>query len=118
MSQEWRFLSMTRVCHDNLADMKPGQIESLRRCSPIHVQPQSHDSYGRMLTRSSGISGKHEDVFLVYCTHQDGGDDVSSVLQAVRLVAASHEAGSGHILLIFVPVANLRRGECNRVKYA
>lgn len=44
-------------------------------------------------------------------THQDSGDDVSSVLQAVRLVAASHEAGGGHVLLVFIPVANLRRGE-------
>lgn len=41
-------------------------------------------------------------------THQDGSDDVSSVLQAVGVVAASHEAGGVHILLLFVPVANLR----------
>lgn len=44
-------------------------------------------------------------------THQDSGDYVGSVLQAVSLIAASHEAGSGHILLIFVPVANLRKEE-------
>lgn len=45
-------------------------------------------------------------------THQDSGDYVSSILQAVRLIAASHEAGGCHVLLIFVPVANLRQGEC------
>lgn len=46
----------------------------------------------------------------VTLTYQDSGDDVSSVLQAVRLVAASHEAGGSHILFIFIPVANLRQG--------
>lgn len=45
---------------------------------------------------------------LLSWTHQDGSDDVSSVLQAVSVIAASHEAGSVHILLLFVPVANLR----------
>lgn len=44
-------------------------------------------------------------------THQDSGDYVGSVLQAVSLIAASHEAGGGHILLIFVPVADLRQGQ-------
>lgn len=49
----------------------------------------------------------------LYCTltYQDGGDYVSSVLQAVGLVAASHEAGGGHVLFIFIPVANLIQEE-------
>lgn len=41
-------------------------------------------------------------------THQDGCDDVSSVLEAVSVVAAPHETGSVDILLLFVPVADLR----------
>lgn len=44
-------------------------------------------------------------------TYQDSGDYVSSVLQAVSVVAASHEAGGSHILFIFIPVANLREGK-------
>ena len=46
-------------------------------------------------------------MFRLCLTHQDRGDDVGSVLQAVRLVAASHEARRGHVLLVFVPVADL-----------
>lgn len=41
-------------------------------------------------------------------THQDGCDDVSSVLEAVSVVAAPHETGSVDVLLLFIPVADLR----------
>lgn len=41
-------------------------------------------------------------------THQDGCDDVSSVLEAIRVVDAPHEIGSVDVLLLFVPVADLR----------
>lgn len=44
-------------------------------------------------------------------TYQDSGDDVSPVLQAISFVAASHEAGSSHVLFIFIPVADLRHGQ-------
>lgn len=50
-------------------------------------------------------------VTVVTPTYQDGGDDVGSVLQAVGVVAASHEAGSGDVLLIFIPVADLRHNK-------
>lgn len=42
-------------------------------------------------------------------TYQDSCDDVSSVLQAVSVVAAPHEARSSHVLFIFIPVADLRQ---------
>lgn len=42
-------------------------------------------------------------------TYQNSGDYVSPVLQAVSLVAASHEAGRSHVLFILIPVADLRQ---------
>lgn len=44
-------------------------------------------------------------------TYQDSCDDVSSVLQAVSVVAAPNEARSSHVLFIFIPVADLRQKE-------
>lgn len=48
-------------------------------------------------------------------THQDGGDYIGPVQQSISVIAASYEAGCGHILLIFIPVAHL--GKKLRVFY-
>ena len=40
-------------------------------------------------------------------SHQDGGDDVRSVLEAVGIVAAPYKVCRVHIFLVLVPVAHL-----------
>lgn len=60
---------------------------------------------------SHRASPPRNDLNPLYLTYQDSGDYVRSVLEAVSVVAASHEAGGSHILFIFIPVANLRQGE-------
>lgn len=42
-------------------------------------------------------------------THQDGRDNVSSVLEAVSVIAAPHETGSVDVFLLFIPVADLKK---------
>lgn len=70
-------------------------------------------------TLSTNISKSSKQVFPIFShsanhvcfvlTYQDSCDDVSSVLQAVSVVAAPHEARSSHVLFIFIPVADLRQ---------
>lgn len=52
--------------------------------------------------------------FSFLLTYQDGGDYIGSVQQSISVIAASHEAGCGHILLIFIPVTNLGKKKISR----
>ena len=44
---------------------------------------------------------------VLYLSHQDGGDDVRSVLEAVGIVAAPYKVCRVHVFLVLVPVAHL-----------
>ncbi|MEQ2232874.1 hypothetical protein ILYODFUR_015965 [Ilyodon furcidens] len=51
---------------------------------------------------------------LKHHTYQNSGDYICPVQKSICVIAGPYEAGCGHILLIFIPVANLGKGQCVR----